>query len=243
MKTRQGLAAAMARVLAGTSAALLLAGCHADMWVQPKVHKPNQASDFFPDGLSSRPPVPGTVARGQAKLDPAYYTGIISGSRTPIGIGGGQPVDTGIFRGKFVDKLPFRMTREDIKRGQNQFNVYCSPCHGFSGRGDGMITQRGLVLRRKPTNYHSDKLRKIPVGHFYDVITNGFGIMFSYASRIQDPADRWRIAAYIRVLQASQNATEADVPAGTNLDEGPSGSAGGAHAPNEASTAEGGTHQ
>lgn len=81
-----------------------------------------------------------------------------------------------------------------------------------------MITQRGLVLRRKPTNYHSDKLRKMPIGHFYDVITNGFGIMFSYASRIQDPADRWRIAAYIRVLQASQNATEADIPAGTNLD-------------------------
>jgi mono/diheme cytochrome c family protein len=207
-----------ARALGIVTAALVLAGCHADMYIQPKMHKPFQQSDFFADGQSSRPPVPGTVARGQAKLDTAYYTGIISGSRTPIGIGGGQPVDTGIFRGKYVNALPFRMTRDDLKRGQQQFNVYCAPCHGLTGRGDGMITQRGLVLRRKPTNYHSDKLRKIPIGHFYDVITNGFGIMFSYASRIQDPADRWRIAAYIRVLQASQNATEADVPAGTNLD-------------------------
>jgi mono/diheme cytochrome c family protein len=207
------------------------------MWVQPKVHKPYQPSDFFADGLSARPPVPGTVARGQAKLDSAYYTGIVSGQRSPIGIGGGQPVDTGIFRGKYVDRLPFPMTRADLDRGQRKFNVYCSPCHGLTGHGDGMITQRGLVLRRRPTNYHTDKLRKMPVGHFYDVITNGFGIMFSYASRIPDPADRWRVVAYIRALQASQNATEADVPAGTNLDA-PAGE--GDTAPT--SSAAGGTH-
>ena len=207
------------RALSAATLALLLAGCHSDMWVQPKVHKPYQPSDFFPDGLSARNPVPGTVARGQAKLDTAYYTGIVSGERSPIGIAGGQPVDTGIFRGKYVEQFPFPMTKDDLKKGQRLFNVYCSPCHGVTGRGDGMITQRGLVLRRKPTNYHSDKLRKMPIGHFYDVITHGFGIMFSYASRIQDPGDRWRIVAYIRALQASRNATESDVPPGTNLDE------------------------
>jgi len=100
---------------------------------------------------------------------------------------------------------------EDMRRGQERFNIYCSPCHGRLGDGKGMIAQRGLALVRQPASYHTDRLRKIPVGHFYDVITNGFGIMYSYASRVE-PDDRWRIAAYIRALQFSQNAPLSAVP-------------------------------
>lgn len=170
----------------------LLTGCHPDMWRQPKA-KPLQASDFFPDGMASRPLVAHTIARGQLREDDAYYTGISSG--------------------KLVDVFPFPMTRADIRRGQERFNIYCSPCHGRLGDGKGMIAQRGLSLVREPASYHTERLRKMPVGHFYDVITNGFGIMYSYAQRV-DPDDRWRIAAYIRALQLSQHATRADLPGG-----------------------------
>jgi mono/diheme cytochrome c family protein len=168
----------------------LLAGCHIDMWRQPKV-KPLEQSTFFADGMSARPPVMGTVARGELKEDEARYKGRIGG--------------------KLVDKFPFPITMEDMRRGQERFNIYCSPCHGRLGDGKGMIAQRGLALVRQPASYHTDRLRKIPVGHFYDVITNGFGIMYSYASRVE-PDDRWRIAAYIRALQFSQNAPLSAVP-------------------------------
>jgi mono/diheme cytochrome c family protein len=99
-----------------------------------------------------------------------------------------------------------------LKRGQERFNIFCSPCHGRLGDGLGMIANRGLSLRRPVGNYHTDRLRKMPVGHFYDVITNGYGAMYSYASRVE-PEDRWAIIAYIRVLQLSQNATPADAGA------------------------------
>lgn len=183
---------------AATAGLALLAGCHIDMWIQPKVHKPLRDSDFFVDGQSARQPVLGSVARGEfhaASEDPLYKG----------------------FEGKrLTDAFPFKLTRDDLKRGQERFNIYCSPCHGRLGYGDGMVAQRGFALRRKPGNYHTERLRKMPVGHFYDVITNGFGTMFSYASRIQDPQDRWRIVGYIRVLQFSQNAPETELPA--NLD-------------------------
>jgi mono/diheme cytochrome c family protein len=117
-----------------------------------------------------------------------------------------------------------------LKRGQERFNIFCSPCHGRLGDGNGMIAMRGLSLRRKPATYHSARMRRMPDGHFYNVITNGFGVMYPYASRIE-PQDRWAIVAYIRALQLSQNATPADVPAGTNLDRPATGSEGGANSP------------
>jgi len=187
-----------ARVVAGRRAAcgaiagLLLfglAGCHTDMWVQNKV-KPLQESAVFLDGQASRRLPPGTVARGELRDDELMYRGIVNG--------------------KMATVFPFAMTRTDLERGRQRFDVYCSPCHGRLGDGNGMISQRGLALARQPASYHTDRLRKMPVGHFYDVITNGFGVMYSYAQRVE-PADRWRIAAYIRVLQLSQNAKVTDL--------------------------------
>ena len=98
-----------------------------------------------------------------------------------------------------------------LERGQERFTIYCTPCHGQLGNGDGMIAARGLALKRKPATYHTDRLRKMPVGHFFDVITNGYGVMYSYGARVEVP-DRWAIAAYIRVLQMSQNVRLSDLP-------------------------------
>src|SRR5215472_5994924 len=167
---------------------LLLAGCRLDMHVQPK-YLPYAATTFFPDGRSERQPVPGTVARGHLRTDELFYTGRENGVA--------------------VDKFPFPITRADLERGRERFNVYCTPCHDYTGSGRGMIVQRGFP---QPPSYHIQRLRDAPVGHFYEVITIGFGAMYSYAARVE-PADRWRIAAYIRVLQFSQNAKIDDVPA------------------------------
>ena len=171
-----------------TVAALLLAGCRQDMHDQPR-YKPLAAAEFFGDGRSARPAVEDTVARGHMRLDPARYTGKIDG--------------------KDIDYFPFSIQKADLDRGQDRFNIYCSPCHSRIGDGNGMVVRRGF---RQAANYHSDKLLKAPVGHFFDVMTNGFGAMPSYASRVE-PDDRWRIAAYIRVLQFSENASLNDVPA------------------------------
>lgn len=156
---------------------------------QPKF-VPLRENNFYSDLRSERPPIPGTVARGQLRIDQVFYTGKANG----------QP----------VDYFPFPVTRDVLKRGQERFNIFCSPCHGRLGNGEGMIVQRGL---RPAANFHSEVLRKAPIGHFFDVMTNGFGLMPSYAYRVQ-PRDRWAIAAYIRALQLSQNATAGDVPAG-----------------------------
>ncbi len=166
---------------------MLLSGCRLDMHLQPK-YLPDEPTSFFPDGRSERPTVPGTVARGQLRTDELFYTGRENGVA--------------------VDEFPFPITRADLERGRERFNVYCTPCHDYTGSGRGMIVQRGFP---QPPSYHIRRLRDAPVGHFYEVITNGFGAMYSYAARIE-PADRWRIAAYIRVLQFSQNATIDDVP-------------------------------
>jgi len=166
---------------------MLLAGCRLDMHLQPK-YLPYQATSFFPDGRSERQPVPGTVARGQLRTDELFYTGRENGVA--------------------ANKFPFPITRADLERGRERFNVYCTPCHDYTGSGRGMIVRRGFP---QPPSYHIQRLRDAPVGHFYEVITNGFGAMYSYAARIE-PADRWRIAAYIRVLQFSQNAKIDDVP-------------------------------
>jgi len=168
-------------------AALVSFGCRLDMHIQPK-YLPYTQTDFFPDGRSERQPVPGTVARGQLRTDELFYTGRENNVA--------------------VDKFPFPITRADLDRGRERYNVYCTPCHDYTGSGRGMIVRRGFP---QPPSYHIQRLREAPVGHFYDVMTNGFGAMYSYAARIE-PADRWRIAAYIRVLQLSQNAKIDDVP-------------------------------
>jgi len=168
--------------------AMLLAGCRLDMHVQPK-YLPYEETNFFADGRSERQPVPGTVARGQLRLDELLYSGKENGV--------------------VADEFPFPITPADLHRGQEQFNVYCTPCHDYLGYGRGMIVQRGFP---QPPSYHIERLRAAPAGHFFEVMTNGFGRMYSYAARVT-PEDRWRITAYIRVLQLSQHATLEDVPA------------------------------
>ena len=166
---------------------LATTACRRDMQDQPK-YIPLRPSDFFADGRSARPLPEGTVARGQLRADKVFYTGK-SGDA-------------------FVDKLPFPLTRPVLERGHERFNIYCTPCHGRLGNGLGMIVQRGL---KRPPSYHIDRLRQVPIGYFYDVITNGFGAMADYSAQVA-PRDRWAIAAYIRVLQFSQQASLQDVP-------------------------------
>jgi len=161
--------------------------CRRDMQDQPK-YIPLRPSDFFADGRSARPIPEGTVARGQLRADKVFYTGKVGD--------------------QFVDHLPFPVTRAVLERGQERFNIYCTPCHGRLGNGLGMIVRRGL---KRPPSYHIDRLRQIPVGYFYDIITNGFGAMQDYSAQVE-PRDRWAIAAYIRVLQYSQQASINDVP-------------------------------
>ena len=169
--------------------ALALSGiaCRQDMHDQPR-YKPLAASDFFSDHRSARPQVEGTVARGHLRTDEARYTGKIGD--------------------KDVDVFPFPITRDDLERGQQRFNIYCTPCHSRLGDGNGLVVQRGF---RQAASYYSDRVMKEPVGHYFDVITNGFGAMPSYASRIT-PDDRWRVIAYVRALQLSEFATVNDVP-------------------------------
>ena len=166
--------------------------CPIDMHIQP-YYRPLAKSDFFADGRSARNPVDGTVARGDLREDSYLYTGKI----------GGNP-------GEY---MPFPVTADVLARGHERFNVYCTPCHGRVGDGNGFIPSRGL---KRPPSYHIERLRKAPVGYFFDVMTNGFGVMPDYSAQVA-PRDRWAIAAYIRALQLSQNATSADVPAGQKV--------------------------
>ena len=166
-----------------------LSGCRQDMHDQPK-YIPLRPSDFFLDGRSARPLPEGTIARGHLNEDTAYYTG-----KGPDG--------------KPIPDFPIPVTKEVILRGQQRFNVYCTPCHDRTGSGNGMIVRRGY---RRPPTYHSDRLRQQPNGYFFDVITNGFGAMPDYSAQVP-VADRWAIVAYIRALQLSQQASINDVPA------------------------------
>ena len=166
----------------------LLAGCHEDMYNQPRI-EPQEASDFFEDGRAERPLVPGTVVY-----------------RSPSA---SDTLATGREDGQLVTELTVPLDNALLRRGQERFNIYCSVCHGRTGDGDGMIVQRGY---RQPPTFHSDRLRGVPIGHLFDVATNGFGAMPSYA--LQVPVrDRWAIAAYIRALQFSQHAVADDLPA------------------------------
>jgi len=173
-----------------TAAALLFTGaaCRQDMHDQPK-YIPLRESTFFSDSRSARPIVEGTVARGHLRDDELTYTGKMDGK------------DAAVF--------PMAIDARVMARGRERFDIYCSPCHGRTGQGDGMVVLRGY---RHPPSFHQDRLRDAPVGHFFDVITNGFGAMPDYATQIR-AEDRWAIIAYLRALQLSEHATPADVPA------------------------------
>jgi hypothetical protein len=177
----------------GIAAASLLAGCRQDMQDQPKF-VPQRGTDFYADGRSARPQVDNTVARGQLHED-AYFS-------------------TGMQGGKEGDGMPFPVTMEVLERGQERYNIYCTPCHSRVGNGEGMIVQRGY---RPAGNYHTPRLMAAPLGHFFNVMTNGFGAMPDYAAQLT-PADRWAVVAYIKALQLSQAATPADAPAGTQAE-------------------------
>jgi Cytochrome C oxidase, cbb3-type, subunit III len=179
------------------AATLVLAGCRQDMQDQPKFF-PQRGTDFYADGRSVRPQVENTVARNQLHEDGYFYTGLVNGKE-----GAG---------------LPFPATLEVLERGQERYNVYCTPCHSRVGNGIGMIVQRGYS---KAGSFHSARLESAPLGHFFHVISNGYGSMPDYSSQIT-PADRWAIVAYIKALQLSQKATQADVPAGAHVESLPS---------------------
>lgn len=174
------------RVLLVLSAVLWVSGCRMDMHDQPK-YKSFRASAFFPDGRASRTPPEGTVAQGQLREDELLYTGKLDGQDSEL--------------------FPFPITREVLDRGQERYNVFCSPCHDRVGTGQGIIVQRGM---KQPPSFHITRLREAPPGYYFNVITQGFGVMYGYASRIP-PEDRWAIIAYIRALHLSQAASYGDV--------------------------------
>ena len=172
-----------------------MAGCNGvrlDMHIQPKL-KTLRQNDFFGDDRASRPLPPGTVARGELRDDTYFYTGMVAG--------------------KEGDVMPFAVTREVLQRGQQRYNIYCSPCHSYVGDGEGMIVQRGY---QRPPSYTDPRLLNAPIGHFYNVISRGYGRMPDYAAQVA-PHDRWAIAAYIRALQLSQHAPATLVPAGAQM--------------------------
>jgi hypothetical protein len=179
-----------ASVLVGVAlCAIALAGCEEairqDMANQPK-NRPESPSDFFADGRSARPLIENTVARGSIDNDVYHVAKDFAGFPPAVKVNG---------------KL--------LARGENRYKIFCTPCHGLQGDGQGMIATRGM---KRPPSYHIDRLRQAPNGYFYDVMSNGFGAMYSYSERIT-PADRWAIIAYIRALQLSRNAKVADLPA------------------------------
>lgn len=165
-----------------------IAGCHRDMRDQPR-YEAQEASDFFANGQADRPLIAGTVARGQLDADDEVHTGKVNG--------------------KFNQQIPIPVNRALLEHGHERFNIYCAPCHARTGLGDGIIVQRGF---RKPPSLHQDRLRQAPAGHYFDVMTQGFGVMPRYAAQLT-AHDRWAIVAYIRALQLSQHATLQDLPA------------------------------
>jgi hypothetical protein len=192
--TRRGRCVKLNRIAAVCTlgAASLLAGCRQDMQDQPKF-VPQRGTEFYADGRSARPQVDNTVARGQ--LHDAYFY-------------------SGMLNGKEGDAMPFPVTMEVLERGQERYNIYCTPCHSRVGNGAGMIVQRGY---RPAGNFHTARLIAAPLGHFFTVMTNGYGAMPDYAAQIT-PQDRWAIVAYIKALQLSQNATPGDAAYGAQVE-------------------------
>ena len=164
-------------------------GCRQDMHNQPK-YRPLRATTFFADGSSARPQVDGTVARGTLEEDAAFFTGKVGATA--------------------VKELPFPVDAQVLDRGQERYNIFCTPCHDSTGSGRGMVVQRGY---RQPPSFHDPRLRAADPGYMFDVITNGFGAMPDYRTQI-DPRDRWRIVAYVRALQLSNLGAAADIPGG-----------------------------
>ena len=167
---------------------LAFSACRQDMYNQPRT-KPYSENDFFRNGTTARPVPDHTVIYHAPAADTAFSSGLTRGNL-------------------LVAQLPVPLTAELLRRGQERYNIYCSVCHGAAGDGHSEVVQRGYPA---PPTYHSERLRSAPIGHFYDVITNGYGVMYSYASRVE-PGDRWAIAAYIRALQLSQHASSSDLP-------------------------------
>ena len=189
LRPRAGTAPRRVRAIALATACVALAGaaaCRQDMHDAPRF-KPLQENPFYEDGRASRPIPAGTVARGFLKDDDVFYTGMQNGAP--------------------VEKIPMPLTDAVVQRGQERYNIYCSPCHGVAGDGDGMIVKRGY---KKPPSYHDPRLRNERAGYFFDVMTRGFGQMPDYAAQVS-PKDRWAIVAYVRALQLSQHATVGDL--------------------------------
>jgi mono/diheme cytochrome c family protein len=197
LPARQSQPGVLSKLTTLLAALCLMSACRLDMQVQPR-QNPLSRSDFYADQRSERPPVEGTVARGQLHDDAYFYTGKINNNPG--------------------DVMPFQVTKEVLERGRERYNIFCAPCHSRTGDGNGFIPSRGFA--RKPPSFHTERLQKSPVGYFYDVMTEGFGIMPDYASQIT-PRDRWDIVAYVRALQLSQNANMADVPAGQKVPSDP----------------------
>lgn len=169
-------------------ALMLLSACGRNMFDQPKAD-PFEASPFFADGSAMRPLPEGTVSRDRGGLEPSFLTGM-----GPAG---------------FLAELPVELNADLLNRGKERYDIYCAPCHNYNGNGQGMVVQFGFP---EPVSFVSEqRLLDSPVGYFYNAITNGFGRMYSYASRIE-PEDRWAISAYVKALQLSQNASASDVP-------------------------------
>jgi mono/diheme cytochrome c family protein len=174
-------------LLAGLLASTVLCGCRRDMQDQPRF-RPFRSTTFFEDGRSARPQVAGTVARGHLDEDELLYRGTV----------GGKPAEV----------FPFPITEEILARGRQRFDIFCAPCHGRVGDGDGTVVERGM---RRPASFHAERLHDAPPGYYFDAITRGFGAMFDLSDRI--PAeDRWAIVAYVRALQRSQDAKIDDAP-------------------------------
>jgi cytochrome c553 len=165
------------------------AGCHLDMWDQPR-YKPLDASALWADGMSARPLVEGTVPYKSSTVGDPLYSGLDAA-------------------GNFRPGIPFEVTLDVLERGRERFDIFCAQCHGRTGQGNGMIVQRGMKV---PPSFHEPRLKAMPEGYYFDVITNGFGVMYPYATRIE-PRDRWAITAYVRALQLSEDGRIEDVPA------------------------------
>lgn len=177
-----------ANCLAWIALVLCTPACRQDMFDQPK-SKPLAESDFFDDRAMSRPIPLHTVARGRLAEDEAFHSGMIGTN--------------------LIVEFPIQITGAVLERGRERYDIYCAVCHGRTGAGNGIIVQRGFPA---PPSYHIERLRAAPVGHYYDVMTRGYGVMYSYSTRVE-PTDRWAITAYIRALQLSQRASLEDVPA------------------------------
>lgn len=173
-------------IVAAIAHALLVAGCHRDMYDQPRLDT-LESSTFFKDGRAARPRVPGTVVYQAPWPGDVRYTGRA--------------------QGELATEIPLEVNAALLKRGRQRFEIFCSNCHSRTGDGDGMIVQRGYT---QPPTFHSDRLRRAPVGHLFEVMTNGFGVMPSYATQTSAD-DRWAIAAYVRALQWSRHATVEDL--------------------------------